>query len=68
MSDRSMWKMLHLLYTLPPGRQGLNDHDLADAGIDCSPATIQPLASSGLVSHVGGLYSLTEPLRRVLGK
>jgi hypothetical protein len=67
MSDRSMWKMLHLLYTLRPGQHGLSDQELADAGIDCDPDTIQPLASSGVVSSAGGLYSLTEPVRRILG-
>jgi len=67
MSDRSMWKMLHLLYTLRPGQDGLTDEELSDAGIDCGPDTIQPLTSSGVVARVGGRYGLTEPVRRILG-
>ena len=44
MSDRSQWKMLHLLYTLPPSKEeGLTGQELADAGIDCEPDTFRPL-------------------------
>jgi hypothetical protein len=67
MSDRSMWKMLHLLYTLPPGQNGLSDAQLGDLGIDCGPDTFNPLESSGAVTHADGVYSLTEPARRILG-
>lgn len=67
MSDRSMWKMLHLLYTLRPGQNGLSEGELTDAGIDCGADTIQPLLSSGVVSRSGGKYMLTEPVTRVLG-
>lgn len=66
MSDRSMWKMLHLLYTLRPGQRGLSDQQLAEAGIDCDPDTIQPLVGSGVASKVDGLYSLTEPTKMIL--
>ena len=67
MSDRSMWKMLHVLYTLPPGQRGLSDQQLADAGIDCGPDTIDPLKTSGVVSYDAGMYALTDASRRVLG-
>lgn len=67
MSDRSMWKMLHLLYTLPPGERGLSDQQLADAGIDCGPDTIEPLKTSGVVFYDAGTYALTDASRRVLG-
>jgi hypothetical protein len=67
MSDRSMWKMLHLLYTLRPGQHGLSDLQLADAGIDCGPDTMDPLRTSGVVSYDAGMYSLTDASRRVLG-
>ena len=38
MSDRSQWKMLHLLYG--SRRPSLSLSELADAGIDCYPDTI----------------------------
>jgi hypothetical protein len=66
MSDRSMWKMLHLLHTLPPGQNGLNDKQLADAGIYCGGDTINPLVSSGAVLYQAGLYTLSDPARRIL--
>ena len=37
MSDRSMWKMLHLLYTLRPGQNGLRDQDLLDVASTADP-------------------------------
>jgi hypothetical protein len=67
MSDRSMWKMLHLLYTLRPRQRGLGESELADAGIDCAPDTMYPLETSGVVSRNAGVYSLTEAARRILG-
>jgi len=66
MSDRSMWKMLHLLYTLRPGQRGLSDQQLADVGIDCDPDTIQPLVGSGVAAFDGALYSLTESTKMIL--
>jgi hypothetical protein len=62
-----MWKMLHMLYTLRPGRSGLRGSELADAGIDCGPDTLTPLEESGAVVRTGDLYALTEPARRILG-
>jgi len=67
MSDRSMWKMLHLLYTLRPGQNGLRDQDLLNVGIDCGPDTVNPLLEGKAVSYDGGLYALTEPARKILG-
>ncbi len=67
MSDRSMWKMLHLLYTLKPGQHGLRDQDLLDVGINCGPDTVNPLVEGKAVSYDAGLYALTEPARKILG-
>ena len=69
MSDRSMWKTLHLLYTLNPGKMGLNDQELRNLGIDCGPDTLNPLLKSGVISKDKdmGLYSLTEPAMKILG-
>lgn len=67
MSDRSMWKMLHLLYTLTPGRPGLSDQELRAAGIDCGSDTIYPLVHNGAVSREAGQYALTPPARQILG-
>lgn len=67
MSDRKHWKMLHLLYNLPPGTTGLSDQQLADAGVDCDPDTIQPLINGGAVEmDYAGLYSLSEPAMKIL--
>lgn len=67
MSDRSIWKMLYILYTLKPGLDGLNDRELATVGVHCGPDTFDPLEMSGLISYMSGRYSLTEPARRILG-
>jgi hypothetical protein len=67
MSDRSMWKMLHLLYTLKPGQNGLNDRALLDLGIDCGPDTVNPLRDGKAVTYEGGLYALSEAARKILG-
>lgn len=61
-----MWKMLHLLYTLPPGQNGLSDRQLADAGIYCGGDTINPLLISGAVHNQAGMYVLSEAARRIL--
>ncbi|MFY9607682.1 MAG: hypothetical protein WAU45_03600 [Blastocatellia bacterium] len=67
MSDRTMWKMLHLLYTLKPGQNGLSDQALLDVGIDCGPDTVNPLLEARAVAYDGRLYALTEPARKILG-
>ena len=66
MSDRSMWKMLHLLYTLKPGQNRLSDQALQDVGIDCGPDTVNPLLDSMAVSYDRGLYALTKPAEAIL--
>lgn len=67
MSERSMWKMLHLLYTLRPGQRGLSYQELEDVGIDCRPDTIDSLKTSGVVSYDAGVFTLTEAAGRILG-
>jgi hypothetical protein len=47
MSDRTMWKMLHLLYRC--GKPGIAEPDLIRAGVDCWPDTISILMDSGAV-------------------
>jgi hypothetical protein len=66
MSERLMWKMLHLLYTLKPGQNGLTPKELLDVGIDCGPDTISPLEDGGAVSYDGSAYALTEPAKTIL--
>jgi hypothetical protein len=67
MSDRASWKMLHLLYTLKPGVEGLTAQQLAAAGIDCGPDTIQPLVDGkAVVVDTSGIYSLSEAARTIL--
>jgi len=62
-----MWKMLHLLYTLKPGQNGLNNRALLDLGIDCGPDTVNPLRDGKAVTYEGGLYALSEAARKILG-
>ena len=66
MSDRKVWKMLHLLYRLKPGQNRLSDQALVDVGIDCGPDTVNPLLDSGAVSCDAGLYILTKPAHAIL--
>jgi hypothetical protein len=49
MSERDMWKLLHLLHVR--GRPGLSSTALHKAGITCQPDTIDPLVYSGAVEH-----------------
>lgn len=60
MSNRSIWKMLHLLHTAPPGPQdGLTREELLSAGIDCHNDTYNPLTASGAVLRDNDRYSLS---------
>lgn len=58
MSDRSQWKMMHLLYGTR--RPSLSLDELTAAGIDCYPDTIMMLETTGLVRRRGARYSLAK--------
>lgn len=61
MSSRSQWKMLHLLYTLPPSAQeGLSYQELYEVGIDCGPDTFQPLLQAGAVVQQNDRFVLSH--------
>ena len=47
MSDRDMWKVLHLLHIF--GRPGLSGAALEKSGIDCQPDTLNPLEYAGAI-------------------
>jgi hypothetical protein len=66
MSDRSQWKMLHLLYVF--GNPTLTLKALEDAGVDCYPDTIQELIEGGAVIQESGSheYSLSKAARTIL--
>jgi len=70
MSDRDMWKLLHLLHMR--GRPGLSSSALRKAGITCQPDTIDPLVCSGSVEQrqISGRksaeYFLSEAARSLL--
>lgn len=66
MSDRAIWKMLHLLYTLPPGRKGLTDRELIAVGVDCYSDTVELLLVGGAAQRLGNEYSLTPASREIL--
>jgi len=67
MSDRESWKMLHILYTLKPGVPGLSAHQLAKAGVDCGPDTIQPLVDGKAVFiDNNGYYQLSRAAKKIL--
>lgn len=67
MSDRSMWKLLHLLYTLKPGQDGLDIQTLIDLGIDCGPDTLDLLLQGHAISYDGQRYRITDAARKILG-
>jgi hypothetical protein len=67
MSDRSQWKMLHLLYVF--GKPSLTLQALQDASIYCYEDTIQELVDGGAVHKKAGpneSYYLSEPARTIL--
>ena len=67
MSDRKSWKMLHLLYTLKPGVQGLTAQQLCTAGVDCNVDTIEPLLDAEAVTvDNNGIYRLCKPAGKIL--
>jgi hypothetical protein len=66
MSDRAVWKMLHLLYTLPPGMKGLTDGELLDVGIDCYSDTVELLLRSGAAQRDGDEYVLAPAAKEIL--
>ena len=68
MSNRSMWKMLHLLYTVPPRQQpGLTYHELYQVGIDCGPDTINPLIEGGAAYRDADRIVLSNTAETILG-
>lgn len=68
MSNRSQWKMMHLLYTLPPSSQaGLTYPELAQTGIDCASDTFQMLVNSGAVIEKDTRYMLSDASAALLG-
>ena len=68
MSNRSMWKMLHLLFTLPPrSAPGLSPAVLAQAGVDCDADTIQPLLQTGVIQQIADRYVLSNAAVNILG-
>jgi hypothetical protein len=71
MSNRSIWKMLHLLRLHarpdPVYSRVLTEGQLDDAGVDCIPDTIEPVLQSGAVeSPAAGVYRLSAAARFVL--
>ena len=58
MSERSQWKMLHLLYSTR--RSNLSLDELTNAGIDCYTDTISLLEATGLVHKQGRQYELAQ--------
>jgi len=67
MSDRASWKMLHLLYTLRPGVEGLTSDQLLLAGINCNPDTVVPLLDGEAITvDASGIYTLTKAARKIL--
>ena len=58
MSDRSQWKMLHLLYT--SNQSGLSYRTLQEAGVDCYNDTILVLRDVGLVADWTGVDPQTN--------
>lgn len=67
MSDRSQWKMLHLLNVY--GKPALHISKLNDAGIDCYNDTIYELLNANVIQRdAAENYSLTMPASALLNK
>jgi hypothetical protein len=67
MGEREMWKMLHLLYTAPPGQQpGLSLGELISAGLNCNEDTYDPLLKSDAVLRNGDRFSLSTAASAIL--
>src|SRR5689334_19340914 len=68
MSQRDMWKMLHLLNNT--ARPGLTTKELADAGVDCYQDTLMELEVRRAVVRArrdnDEFWSLTDAARGVL--
>ena len=66
MSDRKIWKMLHVLRDLKTGQTGLAAAELNAVGVDCNDDSVLPLVDSQAVTLQGGIYSLTPAARTIL--
>ena len=66
MSQRDMWKMMHLLYLYQQGPEGLTYAELYEAGIDCYADTVVELQHRGVIQEQNGAYTLTAPARAIL--
>lgn len=66
MSQRDMWKMMHLLYLYQQGPQGLTYAELFKAGIDCYADTVVELQNRGVIQELNGSYTLAAPTRAIL--
>jgi hypothetical protein len=65
MSERMMWKMIHLLYLSPKPK--LSGTELADVGVDCYQDTIQELLSAKVVKRSSSNnYILSDAARQML--
>src|SRR5262245_27660098 len=64
MSQREMWKMLHLLHLYV--KPGLKRQDLFKAGVDCQQDTIAPLLQSQAVEERGDELYLSPPTLKLL--
>lgn len=66
MSQRDMWKMMHLLYVYQQGPEGLTYAELHKAGIDCYADTVVELLHRGVIQELNGAYTLAAPARAIL--
>lgn len=66
MSERDMWKMVHLLYRF--GKPGIPFPDLDAAGLDCFKDTFFHLLRDGIIVDTGGAYELTPTATAMLGR
>ena len=70
MSQREMWKTLHLLHLYgevePDGRPKLSRKDLRAAGVDCQADTFAPLFNSGAIEGQAGDVYLSKAALKLL--
>jgi hypothetical protein len=64
MSEREMWKLVHLLYLY--GKPAISRADLERAGLVCHNDTFVPLFRDGVVRDDGATYALSDQARALL--
>ena len=66
MSDRAVWKMLHLLFS--GKKKIMSEAELIEAGVICIPDTMEMLKDQDVVEGPDETYKLTKAARAILNQ